>query len=187
MSFLKFLRTQASELPQTITDGFLYFVKSNRAIYMDHGNNRVRYNPPADWNQTTTDDPSYIANKPTTVSGYGITDAISSSEDHFGFEFFKPQTIIDNSSVTVIAKLYDYDGNDITQDYPADWYSYKYYSNGIATKLGTGYSKTVNYSDANMVGEIIAAFGHFEDSLLIMPNNRSINMPNNKLLNMYIA
>lgn len=67
-------------MPQTITDGFLYIVRSTRSVFFDYDNQRIRLNPPANWNETNTQDPAYIANKPTTISGYGITDAYTKTE-----------------------------------------------------------------------------------------------------------
>ena len=75
MSFLKLLRGNLANLPEQIKDGFIYFTKDKKGLYIDADGERKRVNPPADWNETDPDLPSYIVNKPTTIAGYGITDA----------------------------------------------------------------------------------------------------------------
>ena len=43
MADVKFYRGNLSTLPSTVTDGKIYFVEDERAIYMDHGQNRYRF------------------------------------------------------------------------------------------------------------------------------------------------
>lgn len=64
MNFLRFLKTSISALPQAIVNGSVYFKKSTQALSLDLDGERYRVNPPADWEETNTESPAYIANKP---------------------------------------------------------------------------------------------------------------------------
>lgn len=79
MSFLKNLRGKATSLPQDIVNGCIWFIKQSRALYIDVDNERYRVNPPADWEETHTDSPAYIENKPSlgTVSSHNVASEIS--------------------------------------------------------------------------------------------------------------
>lgn len=81
MDFLKYLREKTSSLPENISNGFVYFVKSTKALLIDVDNERYRINPPSDWNETDPDSPAYIENKPQlgTASSYDVAEEIDLS------------------------------------------------------------------------------------------------------------
>lgn len=70
-------------MPEEITDGSVYVSEKTGKIQIDIGENRLTVNPPADWEETVKDSPSYISNKPTlgTVASHDIAEQISQSQD----------------------------------------------------------------------------------------------------------
>ena len=65
--------------PSEIKEGQVLYAEDENGLYLDNENTRDRLNPPADWEETDQNSPSYIANKPEiddtlTVSG-AVADA----------------------------------------------------------------------------------------------------------------
>ena len=73
MPVVDFLRGRLENLSNTIRNGTFLLATDKKQLYVDIDDERIRINPPADWNESDSEKPSYIANKPTTVDGYGIT------------------------------------------------------------------------------------------------------------------
>ena len=74
MGFLKFLRGKLSQMPEEIVDGQVYLAKNTKGLYVDVGTERLRLNPPANWDEKDASNPAFIANKPTlgTAAAYDI-------------------------------------------------------------------------------------------------------------------
>lgn len=53
-----------SKLPGTIKEGQLLFSTDTRKVTLDADGQRIRFNPPGNWNEADTDSPAYINNKP---------------------------------------------------------------------------------------------------------------------------
>ena len=64
MGFIKFLRGNLNSLPEEISDGSVYFASNTGTVLVDTATERICINPPADWEETITQSPAYIANKP---------------------------------------------------------------------------------------------------------------------------
>lgn len=62
--YVKHYFGEKSKKPEEVENGAIIYETDTRAIYVDQDDERKRYNPPADWNETNEESPSYIANKP---------------------------------------------------------------------------------------------------------------------------
>lgn len=61
--YVKYYFGESADIPE-VDNGKILFETNTHALYADHNNQRIRYNPPADWNENDENSPSYIANKP---------------------------------------------------------------------------------------------------------------------------
>ena len=82
MGFIKFLREKLTQLPEEITDGHVYITKE-KGLYVDVGTERMRLNPPTDWNEQVKTSPAYINNKPElgTSASHNIAEELGQTQD----------------------------------------------------------------------------------------------------------
>ena len=79
--YIKHLFGNKVDLPE-VKSGQILYVEDTRSIFADQNNQRIRYNPPANWNETNIEDPSYIENKPElgTVSSQDLASTVNDSQ-----------------------------------------------------------------------------------------------------------
>ena len=172
MNFLKFLRTSVSSLPNTIADGSMYFVKATKALFLDIGQERHRINPPADWNETDTESPSYILNKPTigtaatydvaaTITDTGkipdtdmVTEAINIAKTQISNMVGTPAKASLKAEMINISKIYIYTGSEQNMEY-GHWYYY----NDVINQWQDGgtYNSTAVATDTTLTAQGMAA------------------------------
>lgn len=82
MGFIKSLRESISEIPVAIKNGSLYIKKATQAVFIDISSERLRLNPPSDWNESNTESPAYIQNKPQigTIASYDVATVMDNSD-----------------------------------------------------------------------------------------------------------
>lgn len=80
--YVKHYFGESADRPE-VENGTILYETDTRALFVDQNNQRTRYNPPANWNETDTDDPSYIENKPTlgTASARNVASEIGENND----------------------------------------------------------------------------------------------------------
>ena len=69
--YVKHYFGESADRPE-VDNGKILFETDTHALYADHNNQRIRYNPPADWNETNESSPSFIANKPDLLAYWNI-------------------------------------------------------------------------------------------------------------------
>ena len=165
-NFLRFLRETASDISQTIKDGYVWLIKGTGALYIDVGQERIRINPPADWNETNEESPSFIVNKPElgTVSSYDVAQEIDNSDNiptskmvnnainHMISMVGTPLTAKGRAQMSDTSKIYVYVGAEGQYKF-GHWY---YYDGARWTDGGT-YNSTAYETDKSLSIPNVAA------------------------------
>ena len=176
MGQIKFLRGTMSAIPEAITDGYIYLAKNTGAVYFDISDQRVRANPPADWNETIQESPAYIRNKPEigTVASHDVAEGVDLTtniptsrqvynalrerdriltqlEDNVGsgspVPAFSVSEMIDNGSIYVYIR----DEGEEVEEGMTNWHKY-YYRDGVLKDGGVYDSAIINTDSSLLLG-----------------------------------
>ncbi len=200
--YIKFLKGNLAQLPETVTDGNIYFAKNSSGLYFDIGTTRYHINPQSDWNETTTSSLSYIQNKPeigtvasrdvaeaidlstnipTSVQVYNAIDTLTDEIESVKSLVNGPYVATAQASMIDTDKIYVYIGSEEGMT-SGNWYYYdttlgSWTSGGIYNAVRLNTDKTLSAlneaADAQIVGNRLLELQTLVEDLYVTTNNLS--------------